>query len=284
MRIEKSIDWMTATFKPEFTEANRPSHKHEWAFPVHQVWNVTGITEPTRYYERANQLEGGATMEFVLKKKTVKPHIKVNCAGATMRRMRSLGFNDSALVKFVYEKAMNCTRVDFAIDVFDAGSTHEILNAIRSGEAKTRSIVEHYEGVLGRKGHTVYLGSKESDLRLRIYNKAEETGYTDLHWIRIECQARKDYAWAMIKDMHVLGISEGGSRRVGKMLKAPGISWWNEAVNTEGKPSSGYDDTNTNWRKWVKDTVLPSLLDHAETDEDILAQVIYALQERLLSK
>jgi len=196
--------------------------------------------------------------------------------------MRLLGFAESALVKFVYETAMNCTRVDFAIDVFDEGNTHEILEAIRAGEAKTQARVEHFEGVLGSKGHTVYIGSKDSDGRLRIYNKAEETGMTDLHWTRIEAQMRGDYAWAMIKDMHVLGIAEGGSRRVGKMLKAPSIGWWNDAINTEGKPSSGYDDTNTNWRKWVKDTVIPSLLDHADTDEDILAMVIYQLQQKLL--
>jgi len=40
----------------------------------------------------------------------------------------------------------------------------------------------------------IYFGSKNSDRRLRIYNKALEKGIQDQHWIRVEFQLRNDNA------------------------------------------------------------------------------------------
>lgn len=41
---------------------------------------------------------------------------------------------------------------------------------------------------------SIYFGAKQSDRRLRIYNKAMEKGLTDQHWIRVEFQLRNDNA------------------------------------------------------------------------------------------
>lgn len=41
---------------------------------------------------------------------------------------------------------------------------------------------------------SIYFGSKNSDRRLRIYNKALEKGIQDQHWIRVEFQLRNDNA------------------------------------------------------------------------------------------
>ena len=46
------------------------------------------------------------------------------------------------------------------------------------------------------QGLTVYVGSRKSDLYIRIYDKAAERGYRDgeCHWIRVEIQMRNDRA------------------------------------------------------------------------------------------
>ena len=46
------------------------------------------------------------------------------------------------------------------------------------------------------QGLTVYVGSRKSDLYIRIYDKAAERGYksSELHWIRVEIQMRNDRA------------------------------------------------------------------------------------------
>lgn len=46
------------------------------------------------------------------------------------------------------------------------------------------------------QGLTVYVGSRKSDLFIRIYDKAAERGYhpSDMHWVRVEIQMRNDRA------------------------------------------------------------------------------------------
>ncbi len=45
----------------------------------------------------------------------------------------------------------------------------------------------------GRPGITVYHGSKKSDIRIRIYDKAAERGLPkDQHWVRVELQLRNE--------------------------------------------------------------------------------------------
>lgn len=54
----------------------------------------------------------------------------------------------------------------------------------------------------GRVGQTIYLGSCKSDLRFRIYDKAYERKYDDgRHWVRFECQMRRDIAYQFLSDL-----------------------------------------------------------------------------------
>lgn len=45
-----------------------------------------------------------------------------------------------------------------------------------------------------------FFGSPHSDVRLRIYNKALERGYSDQHWVRFEYQLRNDAAGKFVKE------------------------------------------------------------------------------------
>lgn len=52
---------------------------------------------------------------------------------------------------------------------------------------------EFWETVLSSKGTAIYHGSPQSQVRIRIYDKAAERNYTDgTHWIRVELQLRND--------------------------------------------------------------------------------------------
>jgi hypothetical protein len=283
-RIEKSIDWLTATFGYEYNELMKTS-KYDWSLPVGKGFNHAGIAKPTRYYKRGVELECGGTLEFSDNTEGVKPHAKLNLTGDNLRWLRQhTKFDDQTIINWALGTAQNVTRVDFAIDIFGSGDTRELLQAFKDGIVKTNSAVEHYEAIRGSRGHTVYFGSKKSELRMRVYDKAAEVGLLGEIWTRIEVQARKDYAMALTVDMVEHGVATGGTNRVNKMVDGKELDWWALAVDSEGKPSSGYKSGSTNWERWVKETVLPSLLDHAETDQKTVAMVLYALQERLLGQ
>jgi len=283
IRIEKSLDWITATFPTEWSE-NQKTSKYDWTLPVGKGFNVVSPGKKFGFYKSSLELECGGTLQFTDNLETVKPHAMLNLTGSNMNwlHQHNQSLSDDKLISWLHINAKNVTRIDFAIDIYNAGSVPEFLAGCLDGSVKTRGKISNYEQITGERGHTVYVGSKASELRMRVYDKAAETGNFDKTWTRIELQARGDYAMALKTDMNNKGVHIGGTERINKFCKADSLEWWKHAVDSYGKPSSGYHETSANWRKWVMDTVLPSLLAHADTDEDILAMVTYALQEKLI--
>ncbi|MFI3167798.1 MAG: replication initiation factor domain-containing protein [Bacillota bacterium] len=96
---------------------------------------------------------------------------------------------------------MNITRLDVAYD--DKGDKSLPLKKILEDTQNENfvSMWHEYEYLSGSKGTTIYHGSKHSDVRLRIYDKAAERGYDkfDVQWVRCELQLRDDRALNFIK-------------------------------------------------------------------------------------
>ena len=109
----------------------------------------------------------------------------------------------------------NITRIDLAID--DIGcqyySLDEIVNKLSNGKVVSKwrtyrnlneKIVADYEKV----GHTLYFGSVQSEIQLRIYDKRleqnkgrniDDENYIDYEWVRWELELRKDRAHEVVK-------------------------------------------------------------------------------------
>lgn len=102
----------------------------------------------------------------------------------------------------------NVTRLDLAFD------DHTDLIDIRRVEMDTRE--RNYVSKSTKseitwsddlkediQGLSVGIGSKKSDIYVRIYDKAAERGYKDRHWVRVELQLRDDRAIvAMAQILH----------------------------------------------------------------------------------
>jgi len=284
IEIVKSLDWLTCSLPVEYNELQKTS-QYEWTLPYGGGFDHKGVGKAMRYYKKAIELTCGGTLQFSENTESVKPHALLNLTGENLNWLHQRSpVTDEKLISWVHINAKNVTRIDFAIDIFGGGNVPQFLYGLQSGIVKTRGKVENYEAITGQRGHTVYVGSKDSDLRMRVYDKgAEMEKFTEI-WTRIELQARGDYAKALSVDMNNKGVAIGGTDRVNKFVDGSNLDWWRLAVDSEGKPSSGYDQNEGGWRRWVMDTVLPSLLSHAETDEDVLAMVAYALHEKLLNK
>jgi len=285
IKIEKSLDWITATFPAEWNE-NQKTSKYDWTLPTGGGFDVVSPGRKFGYYKTSHELSCGGTLQFSDNTSGVKPHAMLNLTGENMNWLHHHApkNSDEHLISWLHIHARNVTRIDFAIDIYNAGNTQEFLAGCIDKSVKTRAAISNYEAIKGKRGHTIYVGSPGSSLRMRVYDKAAESGHFDEVWTRIELQARGDYAMSLKLDMNNEGVARGGTNRVNKFCDAKSIDWWAYAVDTDGKPSSGYNDKNANWRRWALHTVLPSLLDHADTDEDILAMITYALQEKLIGK
>jgi DNA relaxase NicK len=60
-------------------------------------------------------------------------------------------------------------------------------------------------------GVTVYLGSAESEKRMRTYNKAVEQGLEGEHWIRVELMTRREHAVGLIQALVENEANLGGT-------------------------------------------------------------------------
>lgn len=110
-------------------------------------------------------------------------------SGQGCRAFESLGSGDyEGLFDLIRYGDINITRLDVAFDDHSGLLDLErICSDCLAGEFISKS--EYWETDISSKGRTVYHGSPQSDVLIRIYDKAAERHCTDsTHWIRVELQ------------------------------------------------------------------------------------------------
>jgi DNA relaxase NicK len=128
---------------------------------------------------------------------------------------------DAFVRAFKERKRFNITRLDLAFDDHnDMIDIHRIAYDVRDRNYVSKST---YSEILWSdnqesdiQGISVGIGSKRSDVYIRIYDKAAERGFKDRHWVRVELQLRHDRAiMAMAHFLHTkhIGIVFSGVLR-----------------------------------------------------------------------
>lgn len=118
-------------------------------------------------------------------------------------------YNDGFLYLFEYFKEYpdeyHITRLDVAYDDFHnvipiKSFARDVLNKNYVSRFKDYSLTVTCSA--GRVGYTIDCGSRKSDIKFRVYDKAYERGYRDedhFDWNRFEIQMRNDRAFNFIK-------------------------------------------------------------------------------------
>ena len=122
--------------------------------------------------------------------------------GQGCRAYETYGYGDYEMLFIVLlnpQNSINITRLDIAFD------DHEELLDIKKIVEDTRkqnyvSCFRGYNWQGSETGLSVILGSKHSEVRIRIYDKAAEKKLTDgSHWVRVELQLRNERAEAFVE-------------------------------------------------------------------------------------
>ena len=91
---------------------------------------------------------------------------------------------------FIHSNNLNITRLDVAYDDHCGVLDIDVI-AADTEQQNFISRMKYWEVVRSSKGTGIYIGSPQSKVRVRIYDKAAERGFTDgQHWVRIELQLR----------------------------------------------------------------------------------------------
>ena len=94
------------------------------------------------------------------------------------------------LLSFIHSNHLHMTRLDVAYD--DHTGVLDIQRVADDTQAQLFiSRMKYWEVVRSCKGTSVQIGSPQSKVLVRIYDKAAERGYDDgCHWVRVELQLR----------------------------------------------------------------------------------------------
>lgn len=126
----------------------------------------------------------------------------------TFESLSTVGWDK--LFGFIRENGLKITRLDVAFDDHTGLlNIQQIAQDTLGGMFISKS--DYWEAMFTSKGTTVQIGSPQSKVLIRIYDKAAERGYTpDVHWIRVELQLRDDRAVQFTKIPLSIGQSFAG--------------------------------------------------------------------------
>lgn len=188
--------------------------------------------------------------------------------------MEASGRASYVVLDAIHCEEWKCTRIDIAIDCFDAQLRPRDVYAAVDGR-RMKTVFRSWREVANKDkdtGHTVYGGGLESEKRIRIYDKAAETG-TDGIWTRYEMVfsgQRAQEVWSKVRklsdDVAFLALSLELLRSV---LDFPEWTDWQRVFGTEANHEwTEVPRTESDTWKWLVKQVAPSFRDAYDKDGD----------------
>lgn len=184
----------------------------------------------------------------------LKPGIWLEMAGQGCRTFESEGHGDYKVIfDFVrqHSDVMNMTRLDIAFDdhtdVLDIKRIYEDTLKQSYVSRSTSWSVE-----LSDHGSCVYIGSRQSTVMFRIYDKAAERHIPNEHWIRCEMQLRDSRCMKFIELVGEIGLQQAYASVLVNYLRFVDGSE-TEDTNKSRWPMSDY------WRRFVGDVIPQSI-------------------------
>lgn len=137
----------------------------------------------------------------------IQGHVWVEMSGQGCRAYETFGIGDFELLfDLIRTERCNVTRLDIAYDDIAEKllDIDQIARDTRDGFYVSRS--EWWEVIESSQGTSVMFGSPQSEIRIRIYDKAAERNLDrDQHWVRVELQLRRERALGYLQLQHKIG-------------------------------------------------------------------------------
>lgn len=172
-------------------------------------------------------------------------------SGKGCRAFESYGSgNYECFFKMALNEDIKITRLDIAYDDFKGILN---INTICS-DTQLQNYVSKwkaYECIYSSGGNSVLLGSRQSEILLRIYDKASEQKQVGIHWLRCELQLRDDRALGFVRS-YMTGFMDLGHifmsvlsnyirfvapSRDSNKSRWPNTDYWNDFIGDADKIS-----------------------------------------------
>jgi len=182
------VDWVSMTLKHETPSSFLP----DFGFGL-DIEDWTQVRAKNGY-ERCFQHPFGHLLMWSPKRRDMGVHLAAG--GRALNEMHKFAsIQPHELIYWAHANDAGISRLDLAFDVLKTPVDIDLLATApqvpgKEGSAKGKSIVTTLP-----RGKTLYVGSRQSDKFLRIYDKSAEQGWEEeVKWTRIELELKKQTA------------------------------------------------------------------------------------------
>lgn len=256
MNGRSHLDYLTISY----ASVNTPS---ELGFMDGGVFGAIESIKPLPHYDIGWKLRCGGQLHS---SKDTLQGSRLDLRGDDLENLRAMGLSD-AQVLFVTgqnELKKRTTRIDYAWDIFDAGSVRHVINHWKAGKCKTtfRKAPQGYVDYGTRAGQTAYFGSRKGEQFVRVYDKGTEMGLLKKAWLRVEMQIRNPHAGEFYGDCIKSSIPMAARTRLLSLVDFPNLAWWKRSIHGELTELGEVPRKQPKWQKWMAGQVKESIIQH----------------------
>lgn len=267
-----TVDWLSCTF-PHDRDVIGIGRKllSLWALPVER------FTRPRNGYTVACENSAGVILQT-----SDRPSMGQNmvCTGQSLSTLSEVLPDFATRLAHVLRGCKTCSRLDVAIDIRPGSIVEQCIKDCKNNNyishARKWSIIESAEG-----GKTLYLGARESERMLRVYDKSAQTLQPAGGWDRVELECKGGTALRLARALSqsfTLATVQGW---INDFVRFPSSEWLLALTEAAG----GYVPSQrrqTNTRDWLLNTVAPIVAHLTKEGDTTLRDDLAAVIEFLL--
>jgi DNA relaxase NicK len=259
MTYSVTMDWLSFTLHGQSKEI-----EHVLAYI-----NPSGIMEaiaPRFGYDRASKTNEGSIIYTSVSNSRMGVHVIV--PGSALSQMRESGTGGLALLQKVVNAKGKITRLDLAKDAQD--EKFELMQFAQtveagmfSGTAQKASSVRSSDG-----GLTVYIGSRQSERFIRVYDKGVESGQLG-DWVRLEMETKGEVSNIIARALAAgtVDLNSVICSGVMRMCKTD-LECWIKILASDADWAAPKVEKHSDTEAWINRQVGQAILNHLDKNPD----------------
>jgi DNA relaxase NicK len=270
MTLTFSVDWINYTALElgtrVLTSVPYPVQGQEWE-----------ATVPSKGYNMALANKQGCKLSWHNRRDDMGVHVQYS--GQSLNKYATIGATHNLIANHHHAAHDRCTRVDLALDVREEHmNIGKLASMVKIGttDVKTKS----FSHILSQDGgETLYLGSRQSEQYLRIYNKAAQQETTG-DWVRVELELKGSRA-------HEVGVMLAMKGESDMMQTARGLirnianfndDVWQRVVGDMSISIAKAQVNEPDTKGWLLGSVAPAMGKYIrETDDHAIVEQFLAI-------
>lgn len=258
-----TIDWLAVNFKPQWDLNGEWKDETRDFMRTYASFGTTQNVTPRFGYASATMDDYGCVHMWNDDREDMGHHFIFS--GSALRNLfEREEIHPRALLRACVNSRGSISRLDLAKDLtgepLDLSAIYKSLEQGRNtGTARTHGRIVSNGG-----GDTIYIGSRQSDKFIRLYDKAAQMDLADDIWFRLELECKGMFARSIAS---VLIASEDWGlvfdTALSSMVRLPIETGWGKfrsmGSTTIGLPKM---EKRTDREKWISEQVIPAVAKH----------------------